>query len=215
MFCQKCGNKLEENVIFCPRCGARQPVDAKTEQAVENAVKPPEQKDEKTVLPPHGPKTLLKVYEQMQKKAALCPEIKSVVRKDSRSWVVVEGKYNQYKILVPNNHNPVSLYYTPGSPLAILITICFVLYIADVLIFRDTLFLAGIWGMAIAVNLYGYRIAAAGCKEKKTVMSFIKDTLELSKYTETPAGFEIFMCSMTMFIGVLGIVCYGMTYMGL
>lgn len=212
MFCQKCGNKVEDTAVCCPNCGARQPVEEKIEQAVENAVKPPERKDEKTALPPHSPKTLLKVYEQMQKNVVLCPEIKSVARKDSRNWVVAEGKYNQYKILVPNDHNPVSLYYSPGSPLAIPITICFVLYIAGFLIFWDTFVFAGIWVLAAALNLYGYRVAADGRKEKKTVMSFIKDALELSEYTEAPAGLEILICSMVMLIGVFGIVPWILTY---
>lgn len=212
MFCQKCGNKVEDTAVYCPNCGARQPVEVKIEQALENTVKPPEQKDEKPALPPHSRKTLPKVYEQMQKNMALCPEIKSVVRKDSHNWVVAEGKYNQYKILVLNDHNPISLYYTPGTPLAIPITICFILYIAGFFIFGNMLVFAGIWGLAIAVNLYSYRIAAAGQKEKKTVMSFIKHALELSAYTESPAGFEIFICSMVMLIGILGIVPWILTY---
>ncbi len=204
MFCQKCGNRIEENIVFCPKCGARQPVGVKIEQTVESIVKSPEQKVEKPALSPHSRKTLKKVYELLQKNVSLCPEIKSVVLKDSRSEIAVAGEYNKYKILVSDN--PISLSYTPGIPLAIPLTICLVLYCIAGFMFLDGLVFVEILGPAIALNLYGYRIAAAGRKEKKTVMSFIKAVLEQSKYIETPAGLEICLCSIEMLIGVIGIV---------
>lgn len=209
MFCQKCGNILGENIVFCPKCGARQPVEVKIEQAVESTVKPPEQKAEKLALPPHSRKTLKKVYEQLQRNVVLCPEINSVVLKDSRSEVAVAGKYNKYTILVSDN--PISLSYTPGIPLAISFTICFVLYVVG-FVFLDTPVFVGIWGLAISLNLYSYRIAAAGRNEKKTVMSFIKAVLEQPKYIETPAGLEILLWSMEMFIGVMVMVVKILSY---
>lgn len=40
MFCQKCGNKLDENIVFCPKCGERQPVTDATEKTTDNATMP-------------------------------------------------------------------------------------------------------------------------------------------------------------------------------
>lgn len=205
MFCQKCGNTVEENAVFCPRCGARQPVEIKMEQTVEGIAESTEQKIEKPALPIHSRKKLKKVYEQMRENFALCPEIKSVVLKDSSSEVVAAGRYNKYVILVSDN--PISLGSSPGIPLAIPVILCLVLYcVCFLTCFSDTPVFWGVWGLGILSNLYGYYISAAINKERKTVMSFIKTVLGQQKYIEPSGRLEIMICSMYMFLGVMCLV---------
>lgn len=203
MFCQKCGNKLEEDAVFCTRCGTKQPVEIKAEQAVECNAGSTEQKAEKQALPVHSRKTLKKVYDQMRENAARCPEIRSVALKESSSEVVVAGKYNKYFILVSDN--PISLGLSPGIPLAIPVTLCLVLYFAGLCF--DTPVFWGVWGLGILSNLYGYYIASATNKEREAVLPFMKAVLGQTKYIEPSGRPEIIICSIFMFLGVMCLAC--------
>lgn len=203
MFCQKCGNELAENIVFCPRCGARQPVEVKTEKAVENAVRPSEETAEKPTLPTHSRKILRKAYEQLRENTGLCPEIKSVVLKDSSSAVVAAGKYNNYTISVLDNL--ISLGSLPGISLMIPVILCLVLY-CGCFCFIDTAVFWGVWGLGMLSNLYGYYISAAIKKERKTVISFLKTALGQPKYIEPSGRPEIIICSIFMFLGVICMV---------
>lgn len=202
MFCQKCGNKVDENTVFCPRCGARQPVGVKMEHGIESTNESAEQKAEKPPLPTHNRKTLRKVYEQLQEKAALCPEIESVVLKDSGSEVVVTGKYSKYRVLISGNL--INLGLTMGIQLTIYTVLPLVAYnLCLLFLFSDTFVFWGVWGLAILLNLYGYHIAAVGQRERETVMSFIKTVLNQPKYIEPSGHPEKFFCRMSVFVGIL------------
>lgn len=188
MFCQKCGNKLEENIAFCPRCGVRLPVANAAKQPINYVVILDEKKADKTVQPID---TATKAYELLQKNATLCPEVRSLVLEEHRSTAVVVGKINKYSVLVMNGQ--IGLDSFPVFPFVIPMWLCCLsevlslalAYIMSTYYYSDvSKFMLPNMLLGVLSALSGIGVSVFGNKEKKIVLSFIRKTLSQPKYIE-------------------------------
>lgn len=209
MFCQKCGNKIEENAVFCSRCGAKQPIVDVVEQSIDNAAISLGAKDDVTVMPIE---TATKAYELLKENAALCPEIKSFLLKEDRSTAVVVGKINQYSIRISNGQ--IGLNSFPVFPFVIPMCLC----ILGVILLMVTMYMRGFNEefMLIVVlftllsGLSGIGVSVFGNKEKKIVWPFIKKVLGQPKYIEQFQHIEIFTYSLFVFGGIGYMIIFGL-----
>lgn len=195
MFCQKCGNKLEENIAFCPRCGARLPIADAVEWPVGNVAILDGKKADEIV---QSIKTASKACKLLRENAALCQKIQSFTIKEYRSKAVVVGKINKYSIQILNGQ--IGLNWFPVFPFVLPI-IAFILSIvlyAEVSAFGIVLMLLS--------GLSGIGVSVFGNKEKKIVLPFIRKALGQPKYIEQATHIEMIAYSMVVFCSALMIL---------
>lgn len=205
MFCQKCGNKLKENITFCPKCGVRLPVADAVKQPIDNTAILDGRKADKTLQPIN---TAKKAYELLQENAAFCPKVKSFVLKENRNTVVAAGKINRYSVLVL--HGQIGLNSFPVFPFVIpmwLAGLSEVLLVIAMRFYVEELMLPIAFFMLLS-GLSGLGVSVFGNKEKRIVLSFIRKVLGRPRYIE---GFpqEILIYSIVALCGVSFLVSYG------
>lgn len=151
MFCQKCGNKLEEKAIFCSKCGTRLSV-AAAGQSADNQIVSNRQKAEDTAQPAVDYpciQTHAKASEMLRENAALCPEVKKVLTDESRSAAVAEGRFNRYTVKVLNGQ--IGLNSFPVFPFVIPMALC----ILSVVFLITAMYMSVYSGDFTFLGLYG------------------------------------------------------------
>lgn len=165
MFCRKCGNKLEDNVVFCPKCGTKRSV-AEAELPANSPVMATEKKADEGETPTSEQPciyTVAAVYEMLQENAAFCPEIETVQKNERGSAVVVKGKFNRYTVKISDVQ--IGLNSFPVFPFVIPMVLCilgtvFLFYMMYIdILYRENftlpaavfMFLSGLSGIGVSV----------------------------------------------------------------